>query len=152
MHLHNFTHCLMPGAHNSFMAQQGPKPDARWALLTLCSLQAAAVFLQAISAGSFLSGTDHSVRLHELGGWITFALALAQAALAAARYVRELGWWFVSSSAAVAVAEVLQLGTGYGRFLQVHIPLAILIVALLVWQLLWAVMHRTATMGRVAES
>ena len=133
------------------MAESDRRFETKRALLMLCVAQAAGVFLQAVSAGSFLAGVDHSVRLHELGGWFTFTLAVVQAGLSALHYVRALGWWFVSSSATVAVAEVLQLGTGYGHFVQVHIPLALLIVAMLVWQMVWVATYRIVAPGQTAQ-
>lgn len=116
-----------------------PRPVFQVALILTCLLQACCVFVQAVLAGSFLSGTDAAVWMHEVGGWITFLVAVFQVVLLALPAGRRYGIWLLVSSVGIATAEILQLGTGYGRFLRVHIPLAVLIVSGLVWQVTWIV-------------
>ena len=115
------------------------RPVIQVALIVISLLQAFCVFFQAFLAGSFLSGTDQSVRIHEIGGWITFFVAVLQVILMALPAARQFGIWLLVSSVGITTAEILQLGTGYGRFMQVHIPLAVLIVGGLVWQVTWIV-------------
>jgi hypothetical protein len=43
----------------------------------------------------------------------------------------------VMASALIFLAEGLQIGTGYGRFLTVHVPLAVLIFGGLAAQTVW---------------
>ena len=88
-----------------------------------------AVFLQAVLAGQFLSGTDGAVLFHEYTGWTVAALGLGQVLCClAAELPAGLALPLILSSALIFLGEVLQVGTGYLRFLGVHIPLAILIV------------------------
>jgi hypothetical protein len=117
------------------------------ALIATTLLQACCVFAQAIFAGSFLSGSDAMVRVHEIGGWVTFAMAMVQVILIALPAGRRYGIWLLISSVGIATAETLQLGTGYGRFLQVHIPLSVLIVGGLVWQVVWISRKEFASRG-----
>ena len=113
-------------------------------LVCISLLQVLAVFLQGGLAGSFLSGDDASVALHEIGGWTTLALALVQLGLLSVRAGRSYGLWLLMSSVGIVLAEALQLGSGYGRFLRVHIPLAILIAGGLTWQIVWIAKHPPA--------
>ena len=121
-----------------------PRPILQVALIVTCLLQVFCVFLQAVLAGSFLSGTDASVRMHEIGGWVTFLVAVLQVVLLALPAARRFGIWLLVSSVGIATGELLQLGTGYGRFLRVHIPLAVLIVGGLAWQVTWIVQRQSS--------
>jgi hypothetical protein len=111
-------------------------------LTITCLLQAVVVVMQGALAGQFLSGVDRAVRFHELGGWLAFALATVQVLLTFGLPNRLANLTFIVMSAVVAVCEILQLGTGYGRYLQVHLPLALVIVGVLTWQVLWITAHR----------
>ena len=113
-------------------------------LVLVSLLQILAVFLQGAFAGSFLSGDDSSVALHEMGGWTVLALALIQLGMLAARPGRSYGLWLLMSSVGIVLAESLQIGSGYGRFLRVHLPLALLIAGGLTWQILWIAKHPRA--------
>jgi hypothetical protein len=91
-------------------------------------LHTLALFLQSGIAGEFLSGTDNVVKVHEAAGWVLLALGLSQTVLAA--FAARSGGatlWLVIGSLLVLFAEGLQVGTGFGRFLRVHIPLAMVI-------------------------
>jgi hypothetical protein len=91
--------------------------------------------VQAVLAGQFLSGADHTVVLHELLGLLAMASGLAQALACIKR--APLG--FLIFSIVIVLAEALQIGTGYGRFLAVHIPLGVIICAGLATQLTWLI-------------
>ena len=98
--------------------------------------------MQAALAGQFLSGADSAVPIHEVTGWIVAALGLLQIILAIV--ARSAFLWFVIASAGTFLGEALQMGTGYGRFLSVHIPLSILIFGLVIWQTIWVFRERQA--------
>jgi hypothetical protein len=87
-----------------------------------------AVLTQAVFAGQFLSGSDSPVRFHELTGWIVLAIAATQI-VAAALLLRSgrASLLLLFCSIFVLLGEGLQLGTGYGRFLNVHIPLGVIL-------------------------
>jgi hypothetical protein len=111
----------------------------------LASLRAVLVFhvlgvlAQSVLAGQFLSGSDGAVALHELTAWIVLGLCLLQILLAIA-LMRSgaVSLWLVIGSVGVLLGEALQIGTGYGRFLGVHVPLGVLLLAGLIWQLIGA--------------
>ena len=77
------------------------------------------------------------MRLHEVVAWIILIAATAQVILTIIRGRFEAqALPLTLSSVSVLLCEGLQVGTGYGRFLAVHIPLAVLIFGGLVWQTL----------------
>jgi hypothetical protein len=108
------------------------------ALRIILIIHAIGVLAQAVFAGRFLSGLDASVRLHEVAGWALLALCVAQLAIGLSlRLPRGGALWFGLSSAAILLGEALQTGTGYGRFLEVHIPLGVIVAGGVSGQLVW---------------
>jgi hypothetical protein len=96
----------------------------RFALRTVLVLHSCALLAQPALAGEFLSGTDKAVRLHEWLGWAILGLCSIQTVLAAfGMRTGATNYWLLIGSALLFLAESLQIGVGYGRFLQVHIPL-----------------------------
>lgn len=103
-------------------------------LKVVLTLHTLAVFTQATLAGLFLSGDDAAVQFHEVTGWILPAICLIQTIVA----IRSTPLAFIMATVAIFLCEGLQIGTGYGRFLSVHIPLSVVIAGVLVGQLVWA--------------
>ena len=93
---------------------------------------------QAVFAGQFLSGVDAQVVFHERLAWVIFALAAAQIVLAVGLLRAGAPHWFLVASIFILIAEGLQLGTGYGRFLGVHIPLGVFVFGVATWLMLWS--------------
>jgi hypothetical protein len=94
-----------------------------------------AVFAQSVFAGQFLSGSDSPVKFHELTGWIVLVISAIQILLAAVLIRSEItSLWLVFGSIFLFLGEGLQIGTGYGRVLNVHVPLGVIIVAAVSWQ------------------
>ena len=89
---------------------------------------ALAVLTQAVFAGQFLSGSDTQVKFHEVTGWIVLAISLSQIAIMAG-LMRSGGvsLMLLLGSVFLLLGEGLQIGTGYGRFLTVHVPLGVII-------------------------
>lgn len=133
---------------------QDPRTLSTYHRILLCVslLQAFVIFAQGVFAGSFLSGTDAAVSLHEIGGWTALALAFAQLLMLVIGAGRSYGLWLLISSVGIVMGEALQLGSGYGRFLQVHVPLAVLIVGGISWQILWIVTHPQFAARSVVEN
>jgi hypothetical protein len=86
------------------------------------------VFAQSVLAGQFLSGIDRPVKFHEWTGWGVLAISAIQIAIVAV-FMRsgKSSLWLFFGSILVFLAEGLQVGTGYGRFLEVHIPLGVIV-------------------------
>jgi hypothetical protein len=90
--------------------------------------QTLAVLTQSVFAGQFLAGSDAAVKFHEFTGWTILALSAVQ--IGASGLPMRSGsasLWLFFGSFFVFLAAGLQIGTGYGRFLNVHIPLGVII-------------------------
>ena len=108
------------------------------ALRVVLAFHALAVLAQAALAGQFLSGSEGPVAFHEWTAWLILALSAAQI-VAAFSFMRLGGpMWLLVASVFIVIAEALQVGTGYGRFLGVHIPLGVFVFGALIWMMLWA--------------
>ena len=110
---------------------------------TVLVIHLLAILGQAAIAGEFLSGTDGVVKFHEWGGWVILGLGLVQSAIAgwlARGDSRMFGVLILS--VLVAMTEALQVGTGYGRFLGVHIPLGVTVFGIVAAQTVAAFLSR----------
>ena len=95
------------------------------------------MFAQAGIAGEFLSGTDGVVKFHEWNAYLIVGICVLQIALAAlAMRSGAVSLWLLIGSILIFLAEGLQTGTGYGRFLRVHIPLGVIVFAGVSWQMI----------------
>jgi hypothetical protein len=86
------------------------------------------VLAQSVFAGQFLSGIDRPVKFHEWTGLSVLAISAIQVIIVAV-FMRsgKSSLWLFFGSILVFLAEGLQVGTGYGRFLEVHIPLGVIV-------------------------
>jgi hypothetical protein len=106
-------------------------------LQTILVAHALLVLFQASVAGEFLSGTDSVVKFHEFAGWTTLAVGLVQTLVAGlALRGGSLSLGIFIGSILVMLAEALQVGTGYGRFLRVHIPLGVIVFGAVIVQMI----------------
>jgi len=118
-------------------------------LRIILSLHLFGVLIQAAAAGQFLSGAEGPVVFHEFTAWAILGLSLVQCVLAALWSRRGGPLWFVIASIFLLVAETLQTGSGYGRFLSVHVPLGVILFGGVLWLLVW-VFRRPAQTGIAA--
>jgi hypothetical protein len=115
--------------------QSGVAGRFRSILLLVLVIHTVALFVQSALAGEFLSGTDEVVKFHELTAWILLGVCTVQIVMAALRLkTGTTSLWLLIGTALIFLAEVLEVGTGYGRFLRVHIPLGVLAFAGVSWQ------------------
>lgn len=107
------------------------------------------VFAQSVLAGQFLSGIDRPVKFHEWTGWGVLAISAIQVIIVAV-FMRsgKSSLWLFFGSILVFLAEGLQVGTGYGRFLEVHIPLGVVVFGAVTWQAISAFLRPTPSGGR----
>jgi hypothetical protein len=105
-------------------------------------LHALGVLTQAIFAGQFLAGIERPVFFHAWTAWLVLGLSAVQILLAVTLTGFGGPLWLVISSIFVGMGEALQTGTGYGRFLGVHIPLGVFVFGAVIWQMIWALRER----------
>jgi len=117
--------------------QSGVTGGFRRLLLIVLIIHTAGLFVQSALAGEFLSGTDQVVKFHEFTAWIILGVCAIQIAVAAlAQRSGGASLWLLIGTLLIFLAEALQTGTGYGRFLRVHIPIGVLLFAGVFWQLM----------------
>lgn len=128
---------------------KGTTASLGWVILRLILvIHSLAVLSESVFAGQFLSGEDSQVKFHELTGWIVLAICAIQIVFAALLLRTGItSLWLVFSSFFLFLAEGLQIGTGYGRFLNVHVPLGVIIFAVVSGQTILAFVKRTSADG-----
>jgi hypothetical protein len=85
---------------------------------------ALALFVQSVFAGQFLSGSDSPVKFHEITGWVVLGISAAQILVGSVLMKSGIASLsLVFGSIFVFLGEGLQIGSGYARFLDVHVPL-----------------------------
>ena len=106
-------------------------------------VHAATAFLQPVLAGTYLSGNPAANGVHEIAGSMLPVIAVLMIP-AALLYWRRGGGraWPLAAVLTLIAAEGAQIGMGYGRSLQIHIPLGVGIVAGSIAFAAWAVRTR----------
>jgi hypothetical protein len=111
-----------------------------WTLRLLLTGHLVAVLAQPVLAGRFLTGDVDAIEVH---GQVGSLLALAAMALVAGALAYVVGGrgrpWVLPVTVVLFLAEGLQIGNGYSRQLDLHIPLgvAIVVVAALLAAWVW---------------
>jgi hypothetical protein len=100
-----------------------------WVLQTVVTAFVPAVLAQPVLAGLYLTGDVDAMGVHGLVGSL---LALGAMAVVAAALAYVLGGrgrvWVLPVSVLLFLAVGLQIGYGYARELELHVPLGVLIV------------------------
>ncbi len=86
------------------------------------------VFIQGALAGSFLDGTTGAIALHGVGASVLSLLGIAGIVTAAAAH--RANRWVVPAAVVGFLGLGLQSGMGYGRVLNIHVPLGIALFGL----------------------
>ncbi len=113
------------------------RPSPRWPVWVfraVVAVHALLVFAQALFAGQFLSGNPAALGLHEANGTEVITLvALIQVIASVLLWRPGRGPWFPAVvSIAVAVAEGLQIVSGFEGQLALHVPLGVGVLVTLV--------------------
>jgi hypothetical protein len=99
-------------------------------------------------ANFFRAGSDTQVRFHELNGWIVLGISAMQILVGSALMKSGIAsHWLLFGSVFVFLGEGLQIGTGYGRFLNVHVPLGVILFAAVTWQTISVFLKRAPLAG-----
>ncbi|MFC5995064.1 hypothetical protein ACFQE5_12660 [Pseudonocardia hispaniensis] len=109
-----------------------------WALRVLLTGQLLAVLAQPVLAGLFLTGDVDAITGHGLIGSLLPLLGLLVVGGASAYVLGGRGrLWVLPAAVVLFLAEGLQVGMGYARTLQMHIPLGVAIVTVSVLSTIW---------------
>ena len=99
------------------------------ALRVVAVLHALSFLLQPILAGLFLSGQDSAIDSHATNATIVVTLCLVMTLLAFPAWRRGLvPRAAFTTSVALFVVEILQMGAGYGHVMWIHIPLGVIMM------------------------
>ncbi len=97
-----------------------------------------AVLAQPVLAGRYLTGDVDAIEVHGLVGSLLALVAMALIAGALAYVVGGRGrLWVLPVSVLLFLAEGFQIGMGYSRQLQLHVPLGVAIVVAAVLLAAW---------------
>jgi hypothetical protein len=109
-----------------------------WLLRTVLTVHLLAGFAQPVLAGLFLTGDIDAIAVH---GTIGSTLAAVDLLVIGATLVYVLGGrgrlWVLPVIVALFLAVGLQIGFGYSRTLEIHIPLGVAIVTASVLLAIW---------------
>ncbi|GEL19801.1 hypothetical protein [Pseudonocardia asaccharolytica] len=109
-----------------------------WALRALLTVQLFAVLALPVLAGLFLTGDVDAITGHGLIGGLLPLLGLLVIGGALAYVLGGRGrLWVLPAAVVLFLAEGLQVGMGYARTLQVHIPLGAAVVTTVVLLAIW---------------
>jgi hypothetical protein len=116
-------------------------PESAFPLFaSLAGLTSLGIFLQAISAGQFMSGHSHHtwVNVHSIIGNATLLVALVTAVVATVQ-LRKVAGSLVGWTWGLFVLLVIQVGTGqlvanhHKGWVGLHVPVALIVFGLTVW-------------------
>ncbi|MGH3565874.1 MAG: hypothetical protein ACRDRH_07540 [Pseudonocardia sp.] len=100
-----------------------------WLLRLLITAHLLAVLCQPVLAGLFLTGDVDAITLHATIGSSLAAVGLAVVGATLAYVIGGRGrLWVLPVATALFLADGFQIGAGYDRRLQLHIPLGVAIV------------------------
>ena len=102
---------------------------ALWLLRAVLTAHLLAVLAQPVLAGYYLTGDMDAIGWHATVGSTLAAVALLVIA-AAVGYVlvRRGSWWLPAVAVLLFLADGFQIGMGYERALEIHMPLGVAIV------------------------
>jgi hypothetical protein len=109
-----------------------------WTLRVLLTAHLAAVLGQPVLAGLFLTGDVDAIEVHGLVGSLLALVAMSLIAGALAYVIGGHGrLWVLPATVLLFLAEGIQIGMGYSRHLEVHVPLGVAIVVTAVLLAAW---------------
>ena len=112
-------------------------------LRALAIVHAVTAFLQPVLAGTYLGGNPSANGVHEIAGSMLPVIAVLMLPAALIHWRRGGGRaWPVAVIVGLIAAEGAQIGMGYSRSLQIHVPLGVGIVAGSIAFAAWAVRTR----------
>ncbi|MCU1681708.1 MAG: hypothetical protein JWQ81_2447 [Amycolatopsis sp.] len=111
----------------------------RWLFRAAVTAEAVLAFAQAVLAGGFLAGHYDFLAMHKENATRTGITAVVLGLCAVLLWRPGRGpWWPIPVSIGLFGVEAGQIVLGYSRILAVHIPLGVLIIAGILFLLVWA--------------
>jgi hypothetical protein len=117
-------------------AERGPRLSLVL-LRILVTVHLVAVLAQPVLAGLFLTGDVDAIAVHGAVGSALAAFGMVLVAATLVYVVRRGRLWVLPAAVALFFAVGLQIGMGYARTLQIHIPLGVAIVTASILLAIW---------------
>lgn len=113
---------------------------ARWGLRVTTSLLAAILVAQGVTAGDYLStDSGDALDLHGAGAVAVHVVSGLQTIAAVLLWRASRGpWWPMVLSAVVFAVSFGQAALGGGDSLHLHVPIAMVLLLLVAWVLVWS--------------
>ncbi|MFC4944017.1 hypothetical protein [Pseudonocardia sp. GCM10023141] len=113
-------------------------PATLWLLRCVITVHLMAVLGQPVFAGLFLTGDVKAIQVHAMVGSMLAAFDLLVIVAALLHVIGGRGrFWVLPVAVVLFLAVGLQIGMGYARILQVHVPLGVAIVTASVLLAIW---------------
>jgi hypothetical protein len=110
-----------------------------WTLRAVITVHVLAVLAQPVLAGLFLTGDVDAIGVHGLIGSLLALVGMVVIGVALAYVLGGRGrLWVLPVAVALFLADGFQIGAGYTRQLELHIPLGVAIVVASVLLATWA--------------
>ncbi len=123
---------------NTLVRPPSAKPRASlWFLRFVATAHLVLVLAQPVLAGLFLTGNVDAIAVHSAIGSALAAVAIVLIATTLIYVVRRGSLWVLPAAVVLFFAVGLQIGMGYSRVLQIHIPLGVAIVMAAVAFAVW---------------
>jgi hypothetical protein len=109
-----------------------------WLLRFALTAHLLAVLAQPVLAGLFLTGDVDAIEVHGAVGTALAPVTLLTAGLALGYVIGGRGrLWILPALVVLFLVEGLQIGMGYARALQLHVPLGVALVVLSLLLVVW---------------
>jgi hypothetical protein len=109
-----------------------------WLLRAVVTTHLVLVLVQPVLTGLFLTGDVDAITAHGLVGSALAAVSLAAVAATLLHVLRRGKLWVLPAAVLLFLATGAQVGLGYARALQAHVPLGVAIAAASVLLTAWA--------------
>ncbi len=119
-------------------ARSGRPRLSLWLLRGVVTAFLVMVLAQPVLAGLFLTGDVDAIGVHGVIGSALAAVGMGLVAVTLLYVLRRGRLWVLPVAALMFVATGLQIGLGYSRALQVHVPLGVAIVTAAALLAVWA--------------
>jgi hypothetical protein len=108
-----------------------------WLLRIAATAHLVLALVQPVLAGLFLTGSVDAIKVHGVLGSVLAVAGQALIVSAIAYVVARGRLWVIPAMVALFLAVGLQIGMGYARVLQLHVPLGVAIVTISALLAIW---------------